>query len=72
MEIEIFGQLAINREQHKTLTIDHPVTVLEVVKGIDLNPEIIGLVTINGVQSELQDEVKDEDRICFFPYMSGG
>jgi hypothetical protein len=72
MEIEIFGQLSIDQEHHRILKINHPIKVMEVAKSIGLNPELIGLITIDGVQSELQDVVTENNRLCFFPYMSGG
>jgi hypothetical protein len=72
MEIEIFGQLSIGQEHHRTLKIDKAMTVFEVANLIGLNPELIGLITIDGVQSELQDVVMEKHRLCFFPYMSGG
>jgi hypothetical protein len=72
MEIEIFGQLSIDQEHHRTLKIDQTMTVLDVAKLIELNTELIGLITIDGVQSELQDVVTENNRLCFFPYMSGG
>ena len=72
MEIEIFGQLSIDQEHRRTLKIDQAMTVFEVAKLIGLNTELIGLITIDGVQSELQDVVMENNRLCFFPYMSGG
>jgi hypothetical protein len=72
MEIEIFGQLSIDQEHRRTLILDQAMTVLEVAKLIELNTELIGLITIDGVQSELQDVVTENNRLCFFPYMSGG
>jgi len=72
MVIEIFGQLSIDQEHRRNLTLDQAITVLEVAKLIGLNPELIGLITIDGVQSELQNEVTEKDRLCFFPPMSGG
>jgi hypothetical protein len=72
MEIEIFGQLSIDQEHRRILILDQARTVLEVAKLIGLNPELIGLITIDGVQSELHDVVMENNRLCFFPYMSGG
>jgi molybdopterin converting factor small subunit len=72
LEIEIFGQLSIKRESRIDLKINSPKTALEAARELGLNPESIGLVTINGKQSNLDDVVRDKDRICFFPYMSGG
>jgi hypothetical protein len=39
---------------------------------IGLELEEIGLVTIDGVQSDLEHSVQPDSRLCFFPYVSGG
>lgn len=72
LEIEIFGQLSINRVSRIDLKIVNPTTAMEIVRQLGLNPETIGLVTIDGKQSDLSDAVLDNNRICFFPHMSGG
>jgi hypothetical protein len=30
------------------------------------------LISIDGVQSELEDIVQPDSRLCFFPYITGG
>ncbi len=47
-------------------------TVQEVAILLGLNPDEIGLISINGVQSEMEDPVPPDCRLCFFPPMSGG
>jgi hypothetical protein len=47
-------------------------TVRDVAGAIGLETKDIGLVTIDGVQSKLDDAVKPDSRICFFPYLAGG
>jgi hypothetical protein len=47
-------------------------TVEEVAISLGLNPDEIGLISINGVQSEMEDSVLPGCRLCFFPPMSGG
>ncbi len=47
-------------------------TVHDVVTLLGLDPQQVGLILINGVQSEMQDPVPPDCRLCFFPYMSGG
>lgn len=47
-------------------------TVQEVAILLGLNPDDVGLIAINGVQSEMQDPVPPDCRLCFFPPMSGG
>ena len=47
-------------------------TVQKFADQLGLKPEEIGLITINGVQSELEDVVPPDGRLCFFPPISGG
>ncbi len=47
-------------------------TVREVINMLGITQEDIGLIVINGVQSELDDTVPIDCRLCFFPYLSGG
>ena len=47
-------------------------TVREVIHMLGITSEDIGLIVINSVQSELDDPVPVDCRLCFFPYLSGG
>lgn len=72
IEVEIFGQLLPLTERRQFLSMKRPVLVREVANIIGLNPEEVGLITIDGVQSDMEDLVEPGCRLCFFPYMSGG
>jgi hypothetical protein len=72
IEVEIFGQLLPLTERRQILGMKHPVLVRDVADLIGLNPEEVGLITIDGVQSEMDDSVEPGCRLCFFPYMTGG
>jgi hypothetical protein len=72
VEIELFGQLLPGRQRKQSLELEYPVKVEEVATRLGLNPQEIGLMTINNVQSELDDPVPPTCRLCFFPHMSGG
>jgi hypothetical protein len=72
IEIELFGQLAPGVKRQQTLTLEHSMTVQEIVNLLGLHPDEIGLISINGVQSEMEDTVPADCRLCFFPPMSGG
>ena len=72
IEIELFGQLLPNVQRHQRLKMKHPVSVQEVANILGLNLVEVGLITIDGVQSEKEDSVKPGCRLCFFPPMSGG
>jgi hypothetical protein len=72
IEVEIFGQLLPLTERRQFLGVKRPVLVREVADIIGLKSEEVGLITIDGVQSEMEDLVEPGCRLCFFPYMSGG
>jgi hypothetical protein len=72
VDVELFGQLALHLPRRQTLTIECPMTVEQVAMQLGLNLDDIGLMSINGIQVELQDLVPPNCRLCFFPPLSGG
>ena len=72
ISVELFGQLSPPSPRRQTLDLAPTATVQDAADLLGLNPEEIGMVTIDGIQSELQDSLPPECRLCFFPYLSGG
>jgi molybdopterin converting factor small subunit len=72
VDIELFGQLSPGMQHHQVLTLKKPETVQVLVDRLELSPREVGLIVINGVQSELDDMVPVDCRVCFFPPVSGG
>jgi hypothetical protein len=72
VDVELFGQLAVGRPRRTTLSLEPRVTVRDVAGLLGLDPEAVGLISIDGVQSELDDPVPGDCRLCFFPPMTGG
>ena len=72
MDIELFGQLAPGVPRHQTLLLERPMTVKEVAILLGVEPDRVGLIAVNGVQSEMEDPVPSDGRLCFFPPISGG
>jgi molybdopterin converting factor small subunit len=72
VNVELFGQLLPGAPRQQLLILEHEMTVQEVASLLGLNLEEIGLISINGVQSEEHDLVPQDCRLCFFPPMSGG
>ncbi len=70
--VELFGQLSPLSARRQTLDVAEPATVQDAVRLLGLSAEEIGLITVNGVQSELSDQLPADCRLCFFPYLSGG
>lgn len=72
VEVELFGQLLPGEPRRRVLTLEHATTAHEVVTRLGLDPEAVGLIVIDGVQSEMGDRVPPGCRLCFFPPLSGG
>jgi hypothetical protein len=72
LEVVVFGQLLPGKQRRQTLEFKKTIMVSEVADMLGLNPEEVGLITINGVQSEMEDQINSDGRLCFFPHMSGG
>ena len=72
IDVELFGQLKSNRERRQNLEIVSPTSIREVMYRLGLKEDEIGLITVDGVQSESDDLVRPGSRLCFFPPMSGG
>ena len=70
--VDLAGQLSRSLPQHQVLEVPLGTTPGQAAERLGLNLEEIGLITIDGVQSEFQDELKPGCRLCFFPYLSGG
>lgn len=47
-------------------------TVRDVAAALGVPEEDVGLITIDGVQSDLEDAVPPDCRLCLFPFMTGG
>jgi hypothetical protein len=72
ISVELFGQISPLSPRQQILDLVSMATVQEAAAQVGLNSEEIGLITINGVQSEMQDYLSPDCRLCFFPYLSGG
>lgn len=72
IDVELFGQLMSKMQRRQTLEMASPTLIREVVKKMGLKEDEIGLITVDGVQSELDDVIHPGSRLCFFPHMSGG
>ena len=72
VDLELFGQLLPGQPRRREFKIQGSATVREIAHAIGLDLAEIGMIAIDGVQSELDDVVPPDSRLCFFPSMSGG
>ena len=72
IDVEIFGQLLPGQPRRRSMETKEQTTAREIALAIGLDLAEVGLVAIDGVQSQVDDAVQPNSRLCFFPYMSGG
>ena len=72
VDVELFGQLLAGQPRRRSIEIPASAPVRDLVKKIGLDPDQIGLIMIDGVQSSLDDTVQPDSRLCFFPFVDGG
>lgn len=72
VEVELFGQFSVGRQARQVLEVTEGTTAIEVAIRVGLNPDEVGLVSMDGVLCELEAEVPGNCRLCFFPPMTGG
>ncbi len=72
VDLELYGNLLPGAQRRQSLALERPVTVQEVLARLGLDPEMVGLIAIDGVQSEPEDCVPLDCRLCLFPHLSGG
>jgi hypothetical protein len=72
ISVELSGQLLPQSPRRFTLELEGHKIVRDVVLQLGLDPEEIGLIAINGVQSEMEDTLSPDCRLSFFPYLTGG
>ena len=72
IEIEVFGALLPPERKRQRIRIAGRMTVRDIAVRLGLDPEDIGLATIDGMQVILEAEVPKTCRLCLFPPMSGG
>jgi len=72
VDVELFGNLASSAKRRQTVVLERPMTVREVAHWLGLDMEMVGLISIDGVQKNMEDLVPADCRLCFFPPLSGG
>ena len=72
VDVEVFGQLLACQPRRRSIEIPAPLPVRDLAQKIGLAFDQIGLIMIDGVQSNLNDIVQPDSRLCFFPFVDGG
>jgi sulfur carrier protein ThiS len=73
VEICVFGDFWEHLDSRLQLDLEGcDVTVADLLARLGLDPSGVGIVTMDGRQSRLDELVPASCRVCIFPLMSGG
>jgi sulfur carrier protein ThiS len=73
VEVRIFGGLWKHLAPRLELDLEGSnVRVADLIAHLDIDPSEVGIVTVDGRQSRLDDLVPADSRVCIFPPMFGG
>jgi molybdopterin converting factor small subunit len=73
VEVRIFGAPRKHLAPRLELALEgHDVRVADVIAHLDINPSEVGIVTVDRRQSDLDEIVPADSRVCIFPPMFGG
>jgi molybdopterin converting factor small subunit len=73
VEVRIFGPLWEHLPAELELDLEgRAMAVADLLARLGLDPEEVGIITVNGRQSFLDDIAPADGRVCIFPPMSGG
>ena len=73
VEVRIFGALWEHLAPRLELDLeDSNVRVADLIAHLDIDPSEVGIVTVDGRQSNLDEIVPADGRVCIFPPMFGG
>ena len=72
ISIELHGVFRIGRfkAEVKTLPVDSRVQV--VIEHLDLSPDLLGIVLINGKHAGVDDVLQNGDTLSLLPILDGG
>jgi molybdopterin converting factor small subunit len=73
VEVRIFGALWKHLAPRLELDLEgRDVRVADLIAHLDISPSEVGIVTVDRRQSNLDEIVPADSRVCIFPPMFGG
>lgn len=72
MEIRLFATLRENRDKIYNISDENIKTGFHILKYLNIDEKDAAIYLINGLHSNLSDEVSNDDVISIFPPVGGG
>ncbi len=70
--VKLFATLRDNRDKIRVLDVNENVTAYEIAAKLDIDPESIAIIMINGRGAEMDATLEANDVLSFFPPVGGG
>jgi len=72
VELTLVGLLRKYGPAHASLTVKPGETVVDVIRELGLNPDLVAIVMVNGRQRSKADPLDPGDRVKLVPMVGGG
>jgi len=72
VEVRLFASFRKSRWSCKRLSIEEKSTVKKIIEQLDIKEEELGIVLVNGVYSDVNTMLNNDDVLSIFPPIGGG
>lgn len=72
IEVRLFATFRENREKKYFFELDKGTNILDILNKLDIDREDASLVLLNGIDGDVDRELKDGDVLSLFPPVGGG
>lgn len=72
VEVKLFASFRVGRFKCKRLSIDSETKIIDILNSLEIRKEELGLVLINGMYSNINTYLNDNDVLAVFPPAAGG
>ena len=72
IEVRLFATFRQGRFKKSLLQFNQPVTSEDVLNALNIKPEEVAILLVNGINSKADTPLKDGDVISLFPPVGGG
>lgn len=72
VEVRLFATLRKDRKKKYFLDLDKETIIIEVLNRLKINKEDVNLILLNGIDGNVERELKDKDVLSLFPPVGGG
>lgn len=72
IEVRLFATFRQGREKKQILDLPQDTRILEILQMINIEPEEVAILLLNGMDGSFDRKLKDEDVLSIFPPVGGG